>query len=120
MLPPDKLSFLLSFRKRSQKGREKESEDNKENKISKSLIDKIHKTKGGFKQPPMKGKKKSHEIRKQERNNRSLEALIYKKFHNRKSVSKILQKTAKLQKNIDKKVMGEPIENQETGEAIRY
>ncbi len=120
MLPPDKLSFLLSFRKRSQKGREKDSEDNKENKISKSLIDKIHNSKDIFRMPQGKSGKMSLERKKQDRTNRNLEALIFKKFHNRKSVSKILQKTAKLQKNIDKKVMGEPIENCETGEAIRY
>ncbi|CAI2368183.1 unnamed protein product [Moneuplotes crassus] len=119
MLPPDKWSFIFNVRKRSQKGREKEEEENKESKISKSLIDKIHKQKDIFRMPPAKTNKKSLN-KKQERLNRNLEALIYKKFNNRKSVSKILQKTAKLQKNIDRKVLGEPVESQETGDAIRH
>ncbi|CAI2366838.1 unnamed protein product [Moneuplotes crassus] len=119
MLPPDKLSFIFNFRKRTQKAREKEAEESKENKISKSLIDKIHKQKDIFRIPQTRTSKRSLEY-KPDTATKSLEALIFKKFNNRKSVSKILQKTAKLQRNLAHKIIDVPIESQETGDAIRH
>lgn len=119
-LPPGNLSFLFNIRKRSQKAREKESEDSKDNKISKSLIEKIHKNKQDlFRMPQPKMSKKALE-RKQEKTNKSLEALIFKKFHNRKSVSKILQKTAQLQKSVDRKILEESYQNEERDDALRH
>jgi len=113
MLPPDKLSFIANIRKRSSKGREKDLENRKEGLISKSLIEKVHHNKA-FKLPFVKDVK-------QKEINRNLEALIYRKFHNRKSVSKILQKTAKLQKNLEQKLQTtSAAEDETTGDAIRY
>lgn len=103
MLPPGKLSFIFELRKRCEKRREKESENELDTKITKSMIERVYKKENLFKLPSSRTFNKSKK-EKQKNNNRSLEELIYKKFHNKMSVGKILQKTAKLQKNIDEKL----------------
>lgn len=90
MLPPDKMDFIAQIRKRSQKGREKEIEVSQEKKITESVINNLY-SKNTFRMPFAKG---SDQVEV----NRSLESMIFKKFNNKQSVNKILQKTAKLQK----------------------
>ena len=57
---------------------------------------------------------------KKQNDYKHLESLIFKKFHDRKSVSKIIQKTAKLQKNIETKLESHQKFDEHSGEAIRY
>lgn len=98
MLNPNHLSFMNKIRKRTAKEREKESDRSDSNKITTDLIDKIHNNM--YKIPFGKPTKKE----KPANDDKRLEDLIFKKFHDRKSISKIVQKTAKLQKNIDTKM----------------
>lgn len=111
MLPPDKLDFLSQIRKRSQKRREKEMEGKSEGQISESFINKIH-GKGGFKVPIL------NPINKEDRDHK-IETLIMKKFNDKGSVNKIIQKTAKLQKNLTSKTESYCIENDLTGDVLR-
>mmetsp|Transcript_32599 Transcript_32599/g.28859 ORF Transcript_32599/g.28859 Transcript_32599/m.28859 type:complete len:151 (-) Transcript_32599:469-921(-) len=85
---------------------------NKDGTISKDLINRVYEG-SVFKIPYMKDTK-------QKECNRSLEAIIYKKFNNRKSVNKILQKTAKLQKNLDQKLYNITEQEETTGDIIRH
>lgn len=110
---PDKMAFLIEFRKRSQKRREKETEEKKENKLSEDLINRIHNSKNIFKMPFTKPLQ-------EDQYNRRLESMIFRKFNNKKSVNKIIQKTAKLQKNLADQNQGSYIEDDTTGDAIRY
>lgn len=112
MLPPDKLSFMNDVRKRSQKRREKENESTSGGKISEALINKIY-SKNAIKVPPFSKSKASN-------TNRDLASMIFKKFHDKKSISKIIQKTAKLQKTIDEKLETQKAVDENTGDAIRY
>ena len=110
-----KFDFMDKIRKRSAKEREKQSEYTESNKITTSLIEKIHDNK--FKFPFMKPPKKDQPVNKEKK----LEDMIFKKFHDRKSVSKIVQKTAKLQKNIEKTMLDSHRKFDEAqGESIRY
>jgi hypothetical protein len=111
MLPPDKMDFIAQIRKRSQKGREKENEVKQEKKITESVINNLYKG-NSFRMPFGK------EIGQVEVN-RSLESLIFKKFNNKESVNKIMQKTAKLKKNMDEKLKEGDIGDDTTGDAIR-
>jgi hypothetical protein len=90
MLPPDKMDFIAQIRKRSQKGREKEIEVSQEKKITESVINNLY-SRNVFRMPFAK---ESSQVDM----NKSLESMIFKKFNNKQSVNKILQKTAKLQK----------------------
>jgi hypothetical protein len=107
-----KMDFMADLRKRAQKGREKESEGKEEKKISQALIDKLY-HKDGFKIPYIQNTK-------QKKTNRTLEDIIYRKFNNKGSVNKILQKTAKLQKSLDEKLATQLPEEDATGNAMRY
>ena len=79
------------IRKRSVKEREKEiDEEHKTNEITEDLIKKVH-SQNIYKMPFFKNYKKESDPAR-------YEDLIFKKFNDKKSVSKILQKTAKLQK----------------------
>lgn len=111
MLPPDKMDFISQIRKRSQKGREKENEVKQDRKITESVINNLYKG-NSFRMPFGK------EVGQVEVN-RSLESLIFKKFNNKESVNKIIQKTAKLKKNMDEKLKNGEIGDDTTGDAIR-
>lgn len=107
-----KMDFMDYMRKRAQKGREKETDTKEEKKISEALIDKLY-HKDGFKIPYI-------QTTKQKKTNKTLEDIIYRKFNNKGSVNKILQKTAKLQKSLDEKLTTKLPEDDATGQAMRY
>lgn len=111
MLPPDKFEFLNSIRKRSQKRREKETEVKEEKSSYEILLNKISSA-NALDQPQPQEEKKTTDYK-------HLENLIIRKFDDRKSVNKIIQKTMKLQKNIDEKLTGLNSEEGFTGDALR-
>lgn len=98
------------IRKRSVKEREKEiDEEHKTNEITEDLIKKVH-SQNIYKMPFFKNYKKESDPAR-------YEDLIFKKFNDKKSVSKILQKTAKLQKNLGAKLYDNYKLNESSGEA---
>jgi hypothetical protein len=111
-LPPDKFNFMTQIRKRSQKRREKEFESKAENQLSAEQVHKVH-SGAKFKIPYIQAA-----MGKQYAKN--LEVMIMKKFNDKKSINKIIQKTAKLQKNLQEQEMKPEVEDDTTGQAIRY
>lgn len=112
MQPPDKMTFLLNFRKRSIKGREKETETKTEGVISESLINRIHNSVQPFKIPFAKKTKEDEEGMK-------IASMVMRKFHDKGSISKLIQKTAKLQRNMDEKLATDPSQDHATEDVIR-
>lgn len=112
MLPPDKFEFLNQIRKRSQKAREKETEAKEERQISETLINKFYSSGSTFKLPIFASAKT-------QKYTQNLATMIMKKFHDKQSVNKIIQKTAKLQKNLETSEKSE-VQDDTTSDAIRY
>lgn len=112
MLPPDKFDFLNKIRKRSQKRREKDNDAKEDKPIPSSVINSLatqEQLKAVVNQPIVTKKYA-----------RNLEHMIMRKFNDKKSVNKIIQKTAKLQKNLDYSIHSMSIEEDTTGDAIRH
>lgn len=109
LINPDKFEFMNKVRKRSQKEREKQNEAKEESKLTEEMVVRLHRG-DSIKIPYINNALKNKNIK-------NIENILLKKFDNTKSVSKILQKTVKLQKNIEDKLDPEAINS---GETIRH
>lgn len=111
MLPPDRLAFMNIVRKRSIKEREKEKESQESQQITADFVHRFHNK--DFSVPfPQKTN--------QSIDDQKLQSMIFRKFHDKKSINKIIQKTAKLQKNLRTNLESHKEFDESTGEAIRF